>query len=210
VVPRPAAGGWSQMHFQRHADGHRLEHVRECIDVLADVVRERNVEHVLLAGDDVVGPLLANELPPALVPLTIGVVPSEMHSSDDAIQQAAQEAVWRREHALDVGRVQALLDAYHSGGLGVVGSTPTMAALARGQVHELLLSTAIDSENGPPRELAPAGSDPMNAADTDSRRAAANALVIAALRTAARVRFIDDPGLLGAVGGVSGMLRYQL
>jgi peptide subunit release factor 1 (eRF1) len=188
-VPRPVAGGWSQMRFQSHADEHRLHHVRESIAALETLIRPRDVAHLLLAGDDIVGPLLQAELPPALAALAIGVVPLDMKTPDDEVRRVAQEAVRRREFELDVERVRGIRDAHCSGGLATMGPVSVAEAIGRGQVHELVLSAALD------------GPEPD---------AAANALVLGALRTAATVRFIDDAGLLADVDGVAAWLRYRL
>lgn len=59
-------GGWSQIRYQRHADSLHLLHAKEVVEALGRVVREDEADHVLLAGDEVIIPLLREQLPPAL------------------------------------------------------------------------------------------------------------------------------------------------
>lgn len=188
-VPRPQAGGWSQMRFQRHADEQRLQHVRESVAALEEMVRPHDVAHVLLAGDDVVGSMLQAELSKALAERTIGVVALDMKTPDDEVRRTAEDAVRRREGELDVERVRGLRDAHCSDGLATMGRERVAEALGRGQVHELVLSAALD---GPEPDVA------------------VNALVLGALRTGATVRFVDDPALLADAGGVAAWLRYRV
>src|SRR5437588_846417 len=43
-------GGWSQMRYQRHLEQYHLQHAKEVVDQLEQIVREDNIEHVILAG----------------------------------------------------------------------------------------------------------------------------------------------------------------
>jgi peptide chain release factor subunit 1 len=55
---RSAGGGWSQARFQRHVDNFQAQHVKEVVEALEKVVREDNIGRVVLAGDEVVVPLV--------------------------------------------------------------------------------------------------------------------------------------------------------
>jgi hypothetical protein len=65
-VSRTRGGGWSQMRYQRHAINYHLLHGKEVVEALGRVVREEEADHVVLAGDVVIIPLLREQLPPAL------------------------------------------------------------------------------------------------------------------------------------------------
>src|SRR5690606_15613120 len=56
-------GGWSQARYQRHVEHIHLQHVKEIVDVLDDLVRREQIEHVVLAGDEVVVPMIREQLP---------------------------------------------------------------------------------------------------------------------------------------------------
>src|SRR5947199_375601 len=58
-------GGWSQMRYQRHLEQYHLQHAKEVADQLEQVVREDDVQHIILAGDAVIIPKLKEQLPKA-------------------------------------------------------------------------------------------------------------------------------------------------
>ncbi len=63
---RTEVGGWSQMRYQRHVDHLRLQHAKEVVEALDRIVREEAIESVIIAGDEVVIPVLREQMPPAL------------------------------------------------------------------------------------------------------------------------------------------------
>jgi peptide subunit release factor 1 (eRF1) len=68
-------GGWSQARYQRHEEQYHLHHAKEVIDVLARIVREEQIENVILAGDEaIVIPLLRKQLPKELSDKVIEVL----------------------------------------------------------------------------------------------------------------------------------------
>jgi predicted RNase H-like nuclease (RuvC/YqgF family) len=54
---RTDQGGWSQARFQRHIENFHLHHAKEVVEALARIVQQEGIEHVLLAGDEVILPL---------------------------------------------------------------------------------------------------------------------------------------------------------
>ncbi|HVF43912.1 MAG TPA: Vms1/Ankzf1 family peptidyl-tRNA hydrolase, partial [Pyrinomonadaceae bacterium] len=60
------AGGWSQARYQRHTEQYHLQHAKEISDILEEIVREDNVEHIILAGDEVIIPKLREQFPKAV------------------------------------------------------------------------------------------------------------------------------------------------
>src|SRR5579859_7126542 len=62
-VHRVKVGGWSQARYQRRVGNAHLDHAKEVIERLAQIVREDQVSHIILAGDSVVIPLLEEQLP---------------------------------------------------------------------------------------------------------------------------------------------------
>src|SRR6185295_3536848 len=60
-------GGWSQARYQRHEQNYHLQHAKEVVDMLEKIVREENIEQVVLAGDEAtVIPLLREQMPKTL------------------------------------------------------------------------------------------------------------------------------------------------
>jgi peptide chain release factor subunit 1 len=63
---RSSQGGWSQARFQRHIDNYHAQHVKEVVDALARVVQKEGINEIILSGDEVVLPLLREQLPKPL------------------------------------------------------------------------------------------------------------------------------------------------
>jgi peptide chain release factor subunit 1 len=207
---RTMVGGWSQMRYQRHVDHRHMKHAKEAAAALGRIVREESIEHVVLAGDEVILPLIREELPSEVAAKVIDRLSLGMHASDDEILEATLGSFRRHDLATDVDAVMRLVDEYRADGLAVVGLTDTLAALESGQVDELLLVAApIGLDRAEERDLeTTAGTLPPEA--LARREALAGDLVARARRTGASVRFIEDINLLWDLGGVGAFLRYRL
>jgi peptide chain release factor subunit 1 len=208
-LSRTQVGGWSQMRYQRHVDNYYLHHAKEVVEMLDRVVREEAAEHIILAGDEVIIPLLREQLPVHLEKKVIDILRLDIRTPEHEVLEQTMEAL--REHNLqsDAEKVRLLLDEYRAGGLAVVGLRDTGKALEQGQVDELLLSASM-------REIRDDGGDDV-VITTDSacysgapQLMAADTLVTRARNTGARVTFIEDSALLADIGGVGALLRYQL
>jgi peptide chain release factor subunit 1 len=213
---RTRGGGWSQMRYQRHADNYHLLHAKEVVEALGRLVREEEADHVVLAGDEVIIPLLRERLPPALREKVIDVLRLDVRTPEDVVLKATMESLREHNTQTDAERVRRLLDEYRAGGLAVVGARDTLSALYQGQADELLLSASareirLDGEefdgarakaHGVPAQLISEGRDP--------HLVAADLIGAHARQTGARVTFIEDAALLAGVGGVGALLRYRL
>jgi peptide chain release factor subunit 1 len=213
---RTAMGGWSQARYQRHVDNYHLLHVKEVVDVLDRVVRAERIPSIVIAGDEVVVPLLRDQLPPHLAEKIVDVMRLDVTTPQHEVLSATLERLREKDAENDEERVARLFDSYRSGGLAVVSPRETLAALANGQVDELLISARPDAPTGAaagpaPREAAGMGGngEPGTAADRLTE-ALAEELVTKATQTAARVTFIEDPELLREAGGVGAFLRFTL
>lgn len=211
---RTSVGGWSQARYQRHVENYHLHHAKEIVEMLDRVVREEKIEHIVMAGDEVIVPLLREQLPSHLADKVVDVLHLDIKTPEDEVLQATLETM--REHAAkdDAAKVKRLLDEYRSGGLAVVGARATLAALEIGQVDELILSASrAEIRSDEEEETAPlaAGAAAGSASRSEPRSVMlADELIARAQRTSASVTFIKDPTLLASIGGVGAMLRYRL
>ena len=64
---RSAMGGWSQARYQRRAENFHLHHVKEVVETLDKIVPAENIQHIVIAGDEVVVPLVKEQLPQRLM-----------------------------------------------------------------------------------------------------------------------------------------------
>jgi len=189
-VHRVKVGGWSQARYQRRAGNAHQEHAKEVIERLAQIVHEDKISHIVLAGDQVVIPLLQEQLLPDMVPL-VQVMKLDIHASEKDLLAATLARVQVQEAGTAAETVARLLQQYRARGLAVAGPQETLDAMADGRVEELLISGGMDeAQDG--REV------PMP-----------DLLVTRARQTGAAVTFIEDPALLESVGGAGGFLRWR-
>jgi peptide chain release factor subunit 1 len=211
---RTDVGGWSQMRFQRHVDQIRQQNVREIVAALERVVREDRVEHVVIAGDEVALPLIRAELSKDMQRLVADTLRLDVHTPDREVLDEAVAALRSRDEQSDAEKVQRALDEYRAGGLAVVGPEAVEAALAAGQVDELLISATLAP---PADDISSPGSPGSNNASerppdgplTRLTAEFADELVRMARQTSARVTFIENSSLLAGCDGVAAALRYR-
>ena len=105
---------------------------------------------------------------------------------------AAEETIATHVAKTEIERIDALRGELRAGRLALAGPRDVLRALENGQVEEILISPA----------LAGAGGNGSGMSPVDD-------LVHRALATSARVRFVEEPGLLAELGGVVASLRYK-
>ncbi len=192
-LSRTDVGGWSQMRYQRHVEDHYLHHAKDVAEALGRIVAEDRAEYVFLAGDEVIVPLLREQLPKDLARKVVGVLRLEMRASEQEVMEAAGRALAEYEAKAEAERIERLRGEWRAAGLAVAGPRSVSEALEKGQVDELSISTAFAEQIG-----ASASSSPL-----------ADALVARALATNARVRVVEKPELLAEMEGVVAALRYK-
>jgi peptide subunit release factor 1 (eRF1) len=208
-------GGWSQARYQRHEKNYHLQHAKEVVDILEKIMREEEIEDVILAGDEtVVIPLLREQMSKELAEKVIDAVNLSIDTPEHEVLETSLDLFQRHDSLTDMEKVDRLLNEYRADDLGVAGVTETLAALSNGQVEEMLIAAKPDdiqfdkdeveklltiyrNEEPLPEEL-----DQRTVADELVRRA--NVL------SSARVTFIEDSKRLEGVGGVGAFLRYRI
>jgi peptide chain release factor subunit 1 len=221
---RSSQGGWSQARFQRHIENYHLQHVKEVIDALDRIVQQEGITQIVTAGDEVILPLLREQMPKHLADKLVDHVKLDAKAPVDDVLSATVQAMKRQNERTDREKVDAAVGAYRAGGLGVVGPEETLQALVRGQVDELLLAanvgalrkvspkaaqaTANDSTLMEPAVETAAGGEAAQADPHVVRLA--DELVTRARQTGARITFIEDASLLQPCGGVAALLRFRI
>jgi peptide subunit release factor 1 (eRF1) len=199
---RTSVGGWSQARYQRHTENVHLLHAKEVVEALDRVVRQEAIDRIVLAGDEVILPILRDQLPAHLVERVVDVLRLDIRTPEHVILKATLDALREQDAKDDVEKVARLMDQYRAGGLATVGVRRTRAALEAGQVDALVISAdpALVTENP--------GAD----ADRPRERGLklAEELVMRARQTSAAVTFVEDGSLLADVGGVGAFLRYLM
>jgi len=213
-VHRVKVGGWSQARYQRRVGNAHLEHAKEVMERLAEIVREDKVSHIILAGDSVVIPLLQEQLHQEMNS-TVEVMKLDIHASEQDILAATLEKLQEQEATTSAEKVDRLMQQYRARGLAVAGIEETLEALDKGQVEELLITGALEESHLQVEEaralLAPEVPDSEGKTNSEEPRqeSVPDQLVTKAKQTGATVTFIEDAALLESTGGVAAFLRWR-
>ena len=187
---RMKIGGMSQARYQRHTENFHLHHAKEVVDVVARLVRDEGIEQVVIAGDDLIVPLLREQLPKDIAERIVDVVKLDIRAPQRQVLDTTLAALREKDAQTDSERVEALIGAYRAGGLACVGVDKVRKAFAIGQVDELLIAAMPGVIDGPD--------------------GTADDLVAQAARTSAKVSVIEEASLLEPVGGVGAFLRFKV
>jgi peptide subunit release factor 1 (eRF1) len=206
---RVSAGGWSQARYQRRVENLHTKHMKEVADAVESLVREEKIARVLVAGDDVALPLLREHLSPATRELLTEVGGVDIKTPDAEVFRVTLDAFREADQQSDQERVDALLNAYRSGGLGTVGLAGVRGALERGQVDRLLVP-ATPSASSADQTSNDAVSTGPKEQQSELDEATIEELVTLARRTDAEITFIEDARLLAPARHVGAMLRYRV
>ena len=227
---RVKVGGWSQARYHRHAENFHLHHAKEVVEALETVVREDQIDHVILAGDEAAVPLIEKELPKYLAEKIVDVMRLDVRAPDDEVLRETLAVLREKDAETDQAVVSHLLDEYRGGGLAITGAAETLSALERGQVDTLVLAASpeaiasADVALGVAPTATHSGSiaEGLDAVDEAAERPpealtetamanqAATELVRRARLTSASIRFIEDAALLHDIGGVGAFLRFRV
>jgi peptide subunit release factor 1 (eRF1) len=202
---RHKMGGWAQARYQRHLDNYHLHHAKEVVDAVARIVREESIDTIVLSGDEVILPLLRDQLPKDLAHRIVETARLDVDLPEQEVLRATIAALREQDSISDRERVQQLTDAYRANGLACVGIDAVRRAFELGQVDELVVPANADT-----LAVATAPELARAAADKSSAENLIEELILEARHTSAKVRFIEDGSLLEPIGGVGAFLRFKL
>ena len=221
VTNRSQVGGWSQGRYQRHVDNFHLQHAKEVVAELEELMKKKDIEQLVLCGDETtIMPILKPQLSKPLEEKVIGTINMSQYDSTDEIREKTEEVINIERAVLQQKEVERLNDAAKAAaGLGTLGLEDTLRALANGQVQELFLSSSLDSieyskseverilnEYRPGDDKVPVDTPPI----VNIAGEVADQLLIRAINTDAKICFIKDESLLREAGGVGAILRYNM
>ncbi len=205
------------MRCQHRIENHRRHHIKEISEKLEQVVNQEHAQHIVLAGDEAFISALRERFPSYMDEMVIDILDLDMRTPEHEILNATIESLREDNIQTDAEKVRELFDRHNRGRAAAVGVRDTMDALANGQVEELIISTSLKDINADKAEPSsiPVISVPADVpagylSEPRSADVVADKLVTGALAAGSTVTFIEDPKLLGDVGGVGAFLRYQI
>jgi len=212
---RTLVGGWSQMRYQRHIDNFHQQHAKEVIEEVAKLVREDRIDRVILSGDEsVIIPILKNEVPKEFEDKIVGTISLPVKAPVHEVFEAASQAIEEHDSEIEKEEIGRLLEQNYDDGIGVVGAEETLKALFNGQVQQLFISADPDEINYSRNDVrsvlkAYEPGEDGDLPDPSEKMDVLNEFIKRAAMTADSIRFVSDPHLLKAHGGVGALLRYQ-
>ena len=213
---RSEVGGWSQKRYQRHNDELHQKHAKEVIEELEKIVREDDVKKIILAGnEEVVIPLLRDELTKDLESKVVGTIRLDIKTPEKEIFEAAKQAINQHDTLEDKEKIEYLKEQNYDEGLGVTGVAETLKALENGQVQELYLTANFDEIKYNKSEIEKilkdyAPGEDNSLTNASEARQIADELIRQAVASAENIRFFEDENLLEEFGGVGAILRYRM
>jgi peptide chain release factor subunit 1 len=222
---RMSQGGWSQARFQRHTENFHVHHAKDVVEALEKIVQREGITEIVIAGDEVIMPLLRDQLPKHLAEKIVDQVRIDRDAPLHEVIKTSLDAMKRVRGMTEREKTDTAIGAYRAGGLGVVGPEATLDALAKGQVDELLISASVrelqpvasgtaegrSSAGGAlPEPVVPsvAAGEPAEVATETVRLA--DELITRAAQTSAKITFVEDAQLLADYGGVAAILRFTI
>jgi len=211
-------GGWSQANYQRHHEAHVRWHLERVAERLAELLRRRPFDRLILAGPDEATAELRRILPRPLRAKLAAVVAAELFAPPAKVLQLTRAVEEQVERAAERELVADLVETASSGGGAACGLAATLEAVGRGQVHKLVVAEGVEAPGAECPSCGwlaagPAGPCPACGAATEPMDDVVERAV---------ERVLDDKGsavvvhgaaaerLTGACGGLGALLRYRL
>lgn len=178
----------NQKRYQRRVDQKRQTFAQEAARAIEELVKVEGARRVVLAGDEVAIPHLHRALSPTLEPLVHEeILRLDITTPRDVVKEELRPVVEEMEKESSHSVADQLIEAVQMQRLGVTGEQETLHALERGQVDTLVLA--------------------QEAPLTEQNRAE---LVRLATLSGAEVESVQAHEALLQLGGVGGLLRYDL
>jgi peptide chain release factor subunit 1 len=211
-------GALSQANFQRHHEAHVYRHLKRVAQSLAERLRHRRFDRLILAGPEEATSELKRLLPRPLAQRVAAVIPAEVAANTAEILQKTLEVERNVERAVEQRLLDELLEIAGGGDRAACGVEPTLTALWLGDVQTLVVADGTSFAGSEcsncgklePRALVtcPACGESMRAAQNLVHRCMARAL-----EQHGSVEVVHDEAarrLQQAGGGMGALLRYRL
>ncbi|MCU0494874.1 MAG: hypothetical protein MUD01_25085 [Chloroflexaceae bacterium] len=214
TINRVMVGGWSQQRYQSRTDFLITLHTQELAQRLDEVVKQYNVQHIIISTNDSVKAAVMGGLTAPLQALVRDVSNTDLPDAPRALREALDPVLAEAERQQEADAVAALEEQMATvGGLAAVGSADIAMALSKGQVQTLLVLQGFAGEG---RECPTCGSlfvgdervCPYDGTELQPRPLR-EAFLARALQQGSEVQIIPQNDYLAQHGGVAALLRYR-
>ena len=213
VKNRVKKGGWSQQRYARKRKGQLHHYAAEVAEKLADLVKNRDHDRIVLLGSQETCRQIEEELPDRLREKIVADEGFDLHKAEDELVEEGLRLFQVEERREERELWTRIKNETLSGGMGATGADDVLAALQTGRVDELAVdhdATAEGSRCGACTTVFAENHDACPLCDSGdvAPLKLVEELVRLAEQTDAHVEFVQDvPGLKKA-GGVAALLRW--
>jgi len=141
-------GEWAQMHYQNWKKDQTKKFVKQKVKILTDLMEQRGIRHLILAGDEVTLAQIKKELPKWVQDRVVDFTRLDPHVENHAVLRQTLETFANYERNEQLDTLAVLRRELYADGLGVVGTEPTVEALNAGQVDRLIMAEAYQAPPG--------------------------------------------------------------
>lgn len=214
IINKHKKGGMSQARFQRLRKGainHFLKDVAEDVEKLFS---QEDIVKLIIAGSGNAKIMFKNILPHNIKSKIVDVIDMDFDEAEDRLVSKAEEIVLKDEKETSERNVSRLRAEILRNGLAVHGLKETSEAVINGQIELLLVSKgykirgwicekcqAVDSGV---KDRCPYCGSRTSGVDVIEE------IIEFAERTGTKIEFVGDNPILAELGGVGGLLRFNL
>lgn len=141
-------GEWSQLHYQNWKKHQTKKFIKQKVKILGDLMQHNGVEHLILAGDDVMLAQIRKELPKRLLEQVVDFTRLDARVDEHRILRQTLKTFANFEQAEDDNALVSLRRELLTDGLGVIGTKRTVEALNSGKIDQLIVATEYDAPPG--------------------------------------------------------------
>jgi rubrerythrin len=137
---------WSQMHFQRKAEQHAREHLKNVAALMEDLVSRSRVDRLLLAGTNDALVEVEKHLAEKLKNRVIGKLSIAVESPEKSVLEETMKLASQFEREEENALVETIVTASAKNGQGATGLKDTLHAAMEGRIHRLAYTADFEAK----------------------------------------------------------------
>jgi peptide chain release factor subunit 1 len=212
-VKRHKQGGWAAQKLQRYEDQEAKHNLKDAAEWADGYLRQHKATRVVLSGSDGNLAQFREVMPRSLQDRVVGQINLDMNASPAQVWDRAFEVTIAAQRQTESELLAQVITLSHKGGTGAIGLADTLAALQRGQVHQLLVDRDFHQSGNQCSNCQAVITEELDACPYCGGKLVAtgdavNLAVQRALDTGLKVSVLDHTPQLEEAGGIAAVLRY--
>ncbi len=207
---------WTRLHYRNWKKDKQRRFVKAKVKVLEDLMRQKGIEHLILAGDEVMLGEIRRELSKWLQERVVEVADLDLRSKENDLLADSLAAFARFEREESNNSVEQLQQEAATDGLAVLGDEATLQALNHARVDQLLVEMSFAARSAWKCEACeyaavrkPEGQCPQCGAPDFCEVDLKEELIRKAVLFDASIETVEDSAWLRRYDAVGALLRYK-